>query len=188
VSEAERPEDRVRAFLALPVGEPLASRLAEVERELKARLPEMRVMKSSSRHLTLRFLGSLAPSVLEAFAARVRAAARVTPPQEARVKGLGLFPPQGPPRVLYAAVDLQAPVLAFQAACEAAALDAGLASEGRPFRPHLTLGRWKERVRRPQLPALDLGVLPVTEAVLYASALHPEGAVHTPLARFPLGG
>jgi len=75
----------------------------------------------------------------------------------------------------------------LQRACEAAAVAVGFPPEERPFRPHLTLGRWKDRAPRPELPAFDLDPLPVAEIVLYESDLGPAGAVHTPLARFPLG-
>jgi len=64
---------------------------------------------------------------------------------------------------------------------------AGFAAESRPFRPHVTLGRWRERVRRPAAPALDLGPTALGPVVLYRSDLRPQGAVHTPLRAFPLG-
>ena len=45
------------------------------------------------------------------------------------------------------------PVLDLQRACERAARAAGFEREERPFRAHLTLGRWRERAARPDLPA-----------------------------------
>jgi 2'-5' RNA ligase len=90
--------------------------------------------------------------------------------------------------VLWLAVEPGPQVLRLQAACESAARSAGFAAEARPFRPHLTLGRWRSRVRRPELPALDLGEASLERLVLFASELDPAGARHTELAAWPLGG
>ena len=57
----------------------------------------------------------------------------------------------------------------------------------RPFRPHLTLGRWRDRAPHPELPAVDLGTTRLETLVLFESDLRPGGAVYTPLARFALG-
>jgi hypothetical protein len=51
----------------------------------------------------------------------------------------------------------------------------------------VTLGRWRERARRPAAPALDLGTTGLGPVVLFKSDLRPQGAVHTPLREFPLG-
>ena len=64
---------------------------------------------------------------------------------------------------------------------------AGFRREDRPFRPHVTLGRWRDRGRRPAAPALDLGTTRLGPVILYQSELRPQGAVHTPLREFPLG-
>ena len=63
---------------------------------------------------------------------------------------------------------------------------AGFAPEARPFHPHLTLGRWKDRVRRPRLPEVDLGGCALDELVLFRSDTEPGGPVYTPLSRYPL--
>jgi 2'-5' RNA ligase len=100
---------------------------------------------------------------------------------------VGLFPERGSPRVLWLGVRLPQPVFVLQAACERAAVEAGFAPEPRPFRPHLTLGRFKERARRPEPPARDLGATRLDALVLFRSQLQQGGAVYTPLERFPLG-
>jgi 2'-5' RNA ligase len=103
------------------------------------------------------------------------------------VAGLGTFPERGSPRVLWLGLAVPDTVLVLQAACERAAVADGFPREDRPFKPHLTLGRWRERDRRPELPEADLGAARVDTLVLFRSELRPQGAVYTPLARFPLG-
>jgi len=56
-----------------------------------------------------------------------------------------------------------------------------------PFRSHVTLGRWRERVRRPALPPVDLGRASFQSLVLYQSELDSKGAIHTPIDRFVIG-
>jgi 2'-5' RNA ligase len=98
-----------------------------------------------------------------------------------------MFPQRGSPRVLWLGLDVPPPVVDLQAACERAARAAGFEKEERPFRAHLTLGRWRESTPRPELLPADLGSTRLEALVLFRSDLRPDGAVYTPLARFPLG-
>lgn len=177
----------MRAFVAVPTPETLRARLSALQPELWPRLAGVRFLRPESIHLTLRFLGETSPQQARDLEGRLRAAAAACPRSSAPVAGLGLFPDRGAPRVLWLGVSLAEPVLALQRACEAAAVSVGFPSEERPFRPHLTLGRWKDRARRPDLDVVVLDPLPVKEIVLYRSDLAQSGAVHTPLVRFPLG-
>jgi len=98
-----------------------------------------------------------------------------------------MFPPKGPPRVLWADLALSAPLLDLQRACEQAARAAGFAAETRAFRSHLTLGRFRDASRRPELPAVELGETLVSRLTLFRSDLNPKGAVYTPIESWALG-
>jgi len=78
-------------------------------------------------------------------------------------------------------------VCAERRACERAAREVGFEPESRPFRPHLTLGRWRDRCPRPALPVAELGPARLESLALFRSETAPAGAVYTPLARFRLG-
>ena len=59
--------------------------------------------------------------------------------------------------------------------------------ESRPWLPHLTVLRFRERPRlRPALP--DLGRIVTSDAAAYLSRLHPSGARYEVLETFGLGG
>ena len=180
-------EGEVRAFLALEFDEPLRARLAEALERLKRDVAGVRWLTPETIHLTLRFLGPSPPPALESLSAGVERAARACAPGEARVEGVGFFPSHGPPHVIWAGLVLPPSVLKLQAACERAAAAAGFPPERRPFRPHVTLGRWRDRIRRPAAPPLDLGATRLGPVILFKSDLRPRGAVHTPLRTFPLG-
>ena len=177
----------VRAFLALDLDEAMRARLAEALPRLQREVAGVRWLAPETIHLTLRFLGPSTPEALDRLSAGVERAARACEPTEATAEGIGFFPPHGPPHVIWLGLRLPPPVLELQAECERAAVAAGFAPESRPFRPHVTLGRWRDRVRRPATPALDLGATRLGPVVLFKSELRPQGAAHTPLRDFPLG-
>jgi 2'-5' RNA ligase len=59
--------------------------------------------------------------------------------------------------------------------------------EGRPWLPHLTVARWRERPRlRPELPSV--GTFVPSDAAAYLSRLHPGGARYEVLESVALGG
>lgn len=177
----------VRAFVAVELDARLREALGELQARLRPRLGGIRMVRPEGIHLTLRFLGETSPSQVEALRARLAAAAAACPPCQARVAGLGTFPDRGHPRVLWLGLDVPPPVLDLQKACEGAARAAGLEAETRPFRAHLTLGRWRDRAPHPELPPADLGSTRLDTLVLFRSELRPDGAVYTPLAGFALG-
>jgi 2'-5' RNA ligase len=178
-----------RAFVAIPMPEDAAARLAGLVRGLTVgrRVPE------ENLHLTLTFLGDVADDGLEELhdtLSAIRAA-----PVELRFAGLGVFGDDRP-RALWAAVAGEAPLLGLQKQVDRAARRAGLAPEARRFVPHVTLARMKGR-REDAAPLArflaDRGgaAVPPVRAVaisLMASTLRPEGAEYEELARYPLLG
>jgi 2'-5' RNA ligase len=69
----------------------------------------------------------------------------------------------------------------------------GIPAEKRPFSPHLTLARIKEKPDLQPLreivaaqPSLDFGQFEAPSFFLYQSQLRPSGSVYTKLAEFPL--
>jgi RNA 2',3'-cyclic 3'-phosphodiesterase len=177
----------VRAFVALELEPRLREAISDLQALLRPRLGAVRLVRPEGVHLTLRFLGEASPAQVEALLAPLAAAAAACPRGEARVGGLCTFPPRGSPRVLWLGLDVPPAVPELQRACERAARAAGFEREARPFTPHLTLGRWRDRAPRPDLPPADLGRARLDALVLYRSETRPDGAVYTPLARFPLG-
>jgi RNA 2',3'-cyclic 3'-phosphodiesterase len=178
----------VRAFIALEIPEPTRLQIAAVVASLRPRLAGVRWVAPPTMHLTLRFLGDATPKQLERLGPALAAAAAACPPRDIRMAGLGLFPERGRPRVVWLGTQLPTEILALQRSCEAAAVSAGFAPESKPFRSHITLGRWRASAPRPELPAIDLGVVGLASLVVFKSELHPRGAIHEALSRFDLGG
>jgi 2'-5' RNA ligase len=178
----------VRAFVALDIDAGARRRLAAALEELHPRLGGVKWVRPEGIHLTLRFLGDSETDVLESLLPSLAAAATRCPATTAALTGFGLFPPRGAPRVLWVGLGLDARVGLLQAACEAAAVRHGFAPERRRFAAHLTVGRWRERAPRPELPEAELGSTRLDTLLLLRSELRRGGAVYTPLASFPLSG
>jgi 2'-5' RNA ligase len=176
-----------RAFIALELDTGLRRAIGDLQAFLRPRLGAIRLVRPQGIHLTLRFLGETSPLQVDALRTLLATAAASCPPVQARASGLGTFPERGNPRVLWLGLEVPPPVIDLQHACERAARAAGFEGEARPFRAHLTLGRWRERVPRPELVPADLGLARLDQLVLFRSDLQPGGAVYTALARFPLG-
>jgi 2'-5' RNA ligase len=179
----------VRTFIALELDDRARGELVSLLSSLGPRVRGARWVRPEGIHLTLRFLGDTPPERVERLRPILSSAASATGPAEARIAGLGTFPGRGrPPRVLWVGIELPPPILALQQACEEAAVEVGFPAEERPFHGHLTLARFRDRVSRPALPPVDLGVTRLETLVLFRSELRPGGAVYTPISQFTLGG
>jgi 2'-5' RNA ligase len=109
------------------------------------------------------------------------------------VEGAGAFPSEREPRVLWAGVGNGHPRLfQLRQRVDDALLASGLQLDVRTFHPHVTLarctedaapavGHWLHAHREFAAPPFRVEAFD-----LYASELHPEGAVHTLRRRFPL--
>jgi 2'-5' RNA ligase len=135
-------------------------------------------------HLTLAFLGEVPESSLDRLAARLPAVR--CSPISVRIAGVGTFPPRGAPQVLWAGVSGDVERLGQLArAVGRAAREARVATDRRPFRAHLTLGRWRsgDAFSREVVDSLSSYAGPpfsVSEAVLFRSHLGPK-VRHEPL-------
>jgi 2'-5' RNA ligase len=176
----------MRTFVAIDIPPATKSAIAALIVSLKPKAPDVRWLAPESIHLTLRFLGDATPEPLAVLQPRLALAAAACPASDMRIAGLGIFPPRGAPRVLWLGTQLTPALLDLQRAVEAAAVECGFPPEEKSFRAHLTLGRWRGKGRRSELPPADLGSVPVDTFTLYNSELKPSGAVHTAIAAFPL--
>jgi RNA 2',3'-cyclic 3'-phosphodiesterase len=179
---------RIRAFVALELDPGVRSRIAGLIAQLGPSIDRVRWVAPESLHVTVRFLGYAPPAALVQLQGPLAEAAIRCAPVDAPVRGLGIFPERGRPRVLWLGIAVPPTFAGLQAECERAAVAAGFPPEPRPFRPHLTLARWSQHDRRPRLPPMDLGVARLERLVLFRSEPRRPGSLYTPLAAFPLGG
>ena len=191
--------ETICAFVALELPKALQDAFIKEIQQLEKAIPGIQWMNPRRMHLTLRFLGWTTRERVKCLDAYLAAAARPCPPIEARVSGLGTFPPSATERarVLWAGIALPPSGKTLQAACESAAIECGFPPERRVFQAHLTLGRWKEPARLGKLPALDLGTTRLEQLTLYrrepnkgeaaVPGVRRPVAAYQKIATFPLG-
>lgn len=143
-------------------------------------------------HLTLLFLGRVADEHVPRLAAAAGPAVATAPPMTLWLFGGGRFGSLRRPQVAWAGLDGDVrPLVELAGRLSAAARSLDLPVEDRPFRPHLTLGRW--RPGRPADGALTDRLAhyrgpawAVTEVRLLESHLGPKPTYET-LSAWPVG-
>jgi 2'-5' RNA ligase len=169
----------VREFVAVDVGRGATGGLAR-----------------AAPHLTLRFLGEVAPERNEAISTRLGDVARQSPPFDLRLEGVGAFPDPARPRVVWVGVSTGRKEVVELARRVRAVLEVEFGPDREEFVPHLTLFRVRSPAdlaaarellsgTRPAPPPHDVRV---AELLLKESVLGPRGAVHRTVASFPLAG
>ncbi len=132
----------MRCFIGVPIGPPADRHLARTIDRLSRRLEAVRWVDPRGLHLTLKYLGETQTTAIPDISARIADLCREVPPMELGIEGLGCFPPQGTPRVLWAGAAGECePLIRLHKQLDASMLDFGFSSESRGFSPHITLGR-----------------------------------------------
>ena len=180
VAHSERGE-RLRLFCALRLPDgAVADVHAWAERELRGG----RVVPPPNLHVTLAFLGRRRADVLPSVAEELRTAAARAERPVLRLRGYRETPSVG--MLILDDEDGRAAALAADVHRRLERIDV-YEPERRPWLPHLTVLRFRERPRlRPPLP--DLGEVCPSEAAVYHSVLRPAGAQYEVLHSFALGG
>lgn len=177
---------RVRAFLAVPLPEQLKEAIRDTQKDLQPRIPEARWTRRENLHLTLHFFGEIEQETLEKLKVSMLSLSGCQRPSQVEVKGLGAFPNPHRPRVIWLGLKPRHGLEQLHRNTRKCLRQAGLATDPRPFSPHLTIGRL--RGGKPDLTALFnsfrqemIGRLPLDRLILYESRLRPDGAQHIPL-------
>jgi len=167
----------------------LAQRLSLPPGSTKGRI---RWIERDNLHLTVRFLGATPETRLAELRAAVEApfASRGF---EVRFDRLGAFPDYGLPRLVWLGASAgAAEAETVQRELEQRLHGIGVTPEGRPFRAHLTLGRFRKpggatdrRVIR-DFTMEPLDPLRVEHITLYESHLSNRGPTYEPLLQVPL--
>jgi len=177
------PDERLRLFLGLRLPDDALDAVEAWQREQLAR---MRLVPREHLHVTLAFLGHRPagdlPGVLDALRAAaegVRGELRLTPARSRETRSVAMLVCEDEGgRAGALAADLHERLEALGV----------YRREGRPWLPHLTVGRFRERAGlRPELGNMGTYVLIPSDASAYLSRLRPSGAEYEVLASIGLG-
>lgn len=181
----------MRLFVALDIPAETRESVWRAATPLRERAFPVRWSTPESLHLTLKFLGDVPDERVPELHDALHAAVQGARPVPIAVEGCGAFPAAERPRVIWAAVAPEPGLELLQHGVERAFTPLGFPPDGRPFRPHLTLGRVGRGVRPNEfagldaaLDALQVHAVAVADAVvLMRSTLHRDGAVYQELDR-----
>lgn len=190
----------MRLFAAIDLTDAARAAVAAEQTKIIAALGDdvegLKVVRPEHMHLTLAFAGeadeALGAAIVETMTLDIALA-----PFALAFGGVGTFPAEGTPRILWLgvtegareAIELQKSVASrFEAA--------GADLDRRPFHPHLTLARWRDspargarrrqdRRRAPQ-SSRRIATIDVAGVALYQSRLSSSGPAYVRLAHAPL--
>jgi 2'-5' RNA ligase len=188
----------VRLFIAIDLPSQVKTTLQRVQSSLRQHDLAVRWVNPDNTHLTLKFLGEVQKSLIDALVEQITDVAARHQPIELQTDKLGVFPNHTRPRVVWLGLggDLLA-LQRLQADVEQAVIPLGFAPEQRSFAPHLTLGRTIKDADKSRMQIIGQTVMrthapspvqfDVKEIVLMRSHLYSSGARYTTLAKAPLG-
>src|SRR5512139_1568460 len=135
------PEDaKIRSFIAVDLDASVQAALRRLLAQCAELRCEVRWVRAAGLHVTLKFLGWVAPARLEQVHATLSTAVAEQPPLPVRARGLGAFPSWRRPRVLWVGLEAEG-LAALAARVDEAMSRLGFEPEKRAFTPHITLGR-----------------------------------------------
>ncbi|MBF0566239.1 MAG: RNA 2',3'-cyclic phosphodiesterase [Nitrospirae bacterium] len=150
-------------------------------------------VKIENLHFTLKFLGDVEEQNIEDISSVLSAITSRYNPFSITLRGIGAFPNDKRPRVVWIGVEGSETMAEIQSSIENDLSLLGFKREERPFSPHLTIGRIRlpgvnkvlsEKIA--QLKGTDYGLFEVKSIYLMRSDLSQSGARYSVISEFPL--
>ncbi len=177
----------MRLFIAFEIPEQVKDYVIGVEEKLKNRQDNITWVKKENMHLTLKFLGEVADSKVEAI--KEALGSMKFEPFEASLSDIGAFPDFSYMRVLWIGLEPHDKINAVQQQVEEKMKAVAFPRDDR-FHPHFTMARVKfikhkaelmEKLKKIQIEKLSFNV---SRIKLIKSTLTPKGPVYEILGEF----
>jgi 2'-5' RNA ligase len=151
--------DSIRSFIAVELPEELKLELAQLQEQLSAgNKVQIKWVDPKNIHLTLKFLGNINTEITGKITLALEEAARGISPFLLRVKGLGAFPSLRKVQIVWVGLTGELDKLSkLQQRVDSSLVPLGFIPESRPFAPHLTIARLRDRAT--QVERQNLGRL-----------------------------
>ncbi|MGH7848264.1 MAG: RNA 2',3'-cyclic phosphodiesterase [Candidatus Binatia bacterium] len=184
----------IRVFIGVRIEPDVARKIAEAQIQLRDRIAGVRWVAEANYHFTLKFLGPVEENRIAQISGALKEWVGHFSPFVVSARGIGVFPDIRKPRVLWVGLDSKS-LEPLASKIEESMESVGFARESRSFKPHLTLGRWRDPAKQTDKlrneidpwKAKAFGDSDVKEVVLFQSTLKPAGAVYSELEMFALG-
>ncbi len=185
----------MRLFVAVNYPARLRQKIARLCRPLEEAGIPGRWIEPDQVHLTLKFIGEVPNSAVDAISSVLVEVAGRFRPFDMRFGAIGAFPSPRRPRVVWLGVE-PTPALRFiKDDIEKRFAELDIPREERPYQPHITLGRAPHAAEAGEFRRLEeitrslkiTDEYRVTHLDLMQSKLGPAGAIHTRLVAARLG-
>lgn len=191
----------MRLFVALDLREDVRQAIRDLLGRFEPAGPAARWVRPEGMHITLKFIGHVDEAKLGPIRHALEA---VDSPQpvDLRFRGVGFFPNERRPRVIWCGIEASKNLPRLASDVENALEPIGIPPESREFVPHLTLGRFNPPERVPaktpkvvpmttelvrmakELESEEFGSARETEFHLFESVLHRSGAEYRKLESY----
>ena len=182
-----------RGFVAISISKEVRENIEQFQKLLIKNAFKCRWVGPQNIHITLKFLGNVEDSLTQEIHRSLLAGLKDFERFRAGVFGTGVFPNIKRPSVFFANLKGgRDNLLRLYEIVESCLTPSGFQRETREFKPHLTIGRFKERVDQNALErAMEMGKRPfgdftVGGVSLYKSELSPKGPVYSEVSRIDL--
>jgi 2'-5' RNA ligase len=184
----------VRVFIAIPLPADIKAKLSIVQQQFRVIPAEATWVREAGFHITLKFLGEVEAARIEPINSCLLEAVHCCAPFSLTFCGVGVFPHEHSPRVLWVGVEEKTECLRrLQREVALRLARIGFPQEDRAFAAHLTLARLKRVSQRAKfLECLKqhrdtvFGHIDVHHIELLESQLHPAGARYSTVKVAPL--
>ncbi len=178
--------ETLRTFIALLLPDEALGALEREQQCLAGRAGGVKWVKPGAIHLTLAFLGSTPAAAIARISTLVQATAARFKPIDFTLQGIGAFPNERNPKVVWAGLRGCAGLLELQRLIAVGLEELGFQKDRKPFAAHITLGRVRDGSGRSALRALlaerrdfMFGEFQAGRLALIESDLQPAGPVYT---------
>jgi len=189
---------KVRSFIAVELPDELKLALTRLQDQLKSggQAP-VKWVDPYSIHLTLKFLGDISTDIIGKITAALEGAVRGITPFHLEAKGLGAFPNLKRVQIVWMGIGGEVDRLSqLQQRIESSLAPLGFVPESRPFTPHLTLARLRDRATPDERQSLGHLIASTRFEAVYSievdsiqmmrSQLTREGAVYSRISSIRL--
>ena len=177
----------IRTFVAILLPEAWKEHLGTLSRDLSARTRGLSWVRAENLHMTVRFLGDLDDVAVRRVCDSVSSAVKDLTAPVAALGDVGAFPNLERPRVVWAGLSAgREEVSALARTVNDALQRDGFGPPDKPFRPHVTLARVRERAGglqaiRDAVPPQHPAPAALDRIAVMKSDLHPSGSRYTAL-------
>ena len=191
--------EQIRSFIAVLLPDEVRQSLSALQDRLRSGSSvSAKWVDPGNIHLTLKFLGNISPGLVGRITSAIESAAREIKPLRIQVKGLGAFPNTNRVNIVWVGLTGDIERLALlQKRIDVQLSPLGFKPENRPFTPHLTIARIRDRASSEERRQFGLIIkdtafdTPLTVDVksvhLMKSQLTREGPIYSSLASASLG-